>query len=94
MKKLSQFNKAFCEPFPFSEGELLLSRELYPTREEAAAAVFTEALDYDGPVAPAELREDWVRFKFPAEGCGEWRCPWWESGQEGKRGAKPVWVLG
>lgn len=91
---MSTFAATFREPFPFSDGSVVLSREHYPTREEAAAE-FAAYQDEDA-VDPVRLVEDRVRFRFPGEEDDlDWDAstrPQWFTGASG-RGSKPVWVL-
>jgi len=100
MAKRSAFNEFFSEPRDFDESGLLLSAELFPTREEAAAEFSRKLCPEDGPVNPKRLYQDTVKFRF----VGREYYAWWEERQVNGRlalwclgetgpGAKPVWVL-
>ena len=93
MTKQSAFDRDFSEVIHFEVWDWVISRLQYPTKEEAAKVYQKELEEWgrDQVVTTEDIQEDWVRFKGD-QLDGEFVNCWW-LGQEGKKGARPVWVF-
>jgi hypothetical protein len=89
---MSKFDEQFAEPVGFNGSEYYGVSAVAYDREQAAAQ-FSEYHGYT--VEPDELNKSWVKWHGGIDDDGEMRNSWWESpSYEGKKRAKPVWLVG
>jgi hypothetical protein len=94
MTKQSAFERSFSKVIHFEVWDWVISRLQFPTKEEAIVIYQKELGEWgrDQIVTAEDIREDWVRFTGGQDDDGEFINCWWLY-QEGKKGAKPVWVF-
>lgn len=94
MTKQSAFERDFSEVIIFDDGDWVISRLQFPTKEEAIVIYQKELGEWgrDQIVTVEDIREDFVRFGGGQDYDGDFVNGWY-LGQEGKKGAKPVWVF-